>query len=63
MADLSTAFLAAYGIELPEGTDLTPLIQFAIEQSIAICADDFAAEITATINFVEQQLNSNGIFY
>jgi len=63
MAELSMAFLAAYGIELPEGTDLTPLITFSIEQSIALCADDFAAEVTATINFVDQQLNSHGIFY
>lgn len=62
-AELSEDFLAAYGITLPEGTDLTPLITFAIEQSIAICAHDFAAEITATINFVDQQLKLHGIDY
>ena len=63
MADLSIAFLAAYGIELPEGTDLTPIITFAIDQAMVICADDFATEITATINFVDQQLKSHGISY
>jgi len=63
MAELSTVFLTAYGVELPEGTDLTPLIQFAIDQAMVICADDFAAEVTATINFVDQQLKLHGIDY
>jgi hypothetical protein len=63
MADLAESFLGAYGITLPEGTDLTPLITFAIQQSIEICADDFSDEIEATINYVEQQMNANGITY
>ena len=62
-ADLAEGFLGAYGITLPEGTDITPLITFAIQQSIEICADDFSYEIEATINYVEQQMNANGITY
>lgn len=62
-ADLAEGFLVAYGITLPEGTDLTPLITFAIQQSIEMCADDFADEIEATIYQVDQQLKANGINY
>lgn len=62
-ADLAEGFLVAYGITLPEGTDLTPLITFAIQKTIEICADDFSYEIEATINYVEQQMNANGITY
>lgn len=63
MAELSESFLAAYGITLPPGTDLTPLIRFAIVKSMEICAEDFGQEILETINFVDQQLNSHGISY
>jgi hypothetical protein len=63
MAELSEAFLAAYGIILPSGTYLTPLIKFAIERSMDICANDFSDEIEATIDYVDQQLNSYGISY
>ncbi len=63
MAELSEAFLAAYGVTLPPGTDLTPLIKFAIKQSMKICAKDFDEEIAATINFVDQQLFLHGISY
>jgi hypothetical protein len=62
-ADLAEGFLDAYGITLPEGTDLTPLIKFAIEQSMVICANDFSDEVEATIDQVDQQLKANGITY
>lgn len=62
-ADLAEGFLGAYGITLPEGTDLTPLIKFAIEQSMVICANDFSDEVEATIDQVDQQLKANGITY
>jgi len=61
MAELAKSYLAVYRITLPEGVDLTPLIKFAIEQSMEICADDFDGEIAATINFVDKQLISHGI--
>lgn len=62
-ADISRGFLSAYGISLPDGVDLIPLITFAIEQSITLCAEDFAKEIAATTDFVNQQLETNGISY
>jgi len=52
MAELSEAFLAAYGIILTPGTDLTPLIKFAIEQSMEICVGDFDEEIAANIRML-----------
>jgi len=60
-ADISKGFLSAYGIPLPEELDLIPLITFAIEQSIILCEEDFAEEITATIDFVDQNLQAHGI--
>jgi len=63
MAELSESFFAAYGITLPPGTVLTPLVSFAIVKSMEICAEDFRQEILETINFVNQQLNSNEISY
>ena len=60
-ADISMGFLSAYGIPLPKGLDLIPLITFAIEQSITLCADDFAEEIATTIDFVDQNLQAHGI--
>ncbi|MBA3037181.1 MAG: hypothetical protein FP814_11890 [Desulfobacterium sp.] len=61
LAELSTAFLAAYGLTLPPGTDMTPLLQFGIMKSMELCAPDFTAEIFATSSFVDQQLAAHGI--
>jgi hypothetical protein len=61
LADIATAFLAAYGLTLPPGADITPLLQFGIMQSMMLCAPDFSAEVFATANFVDQQLASHGI--
>ena len=57
-ADIAAGFLASNGIELPPGVDIAPLIAFAIGQSIELCADDFAEEIAATIDFVNQERQS-----
>lgn len=62
-AELAIGFFAMYGITLPEGTDLTPLIKFAIGQAVEICKGDFDEEVEATINFVNQQLLLYGIIY
>ena len=62
-AEVAASFLEANGIALPPGVDIVPLIEFAIEQSIDLCADDFALEISATIDFVGQNLKSHGISY
>lgn len=63
LADFAQAFLAAYGITFPPGTDLTPLLQFGIAQSMFLCADDFAKEVAATTAFVDHQLDMHGIAY
>ena len=63
MALLAEEILKAYGIPLPAETDLTPLITFAIEQSVEICTGDFAKEIEKTINFVHKQLIKRGFSY
>jgi hypothetical protein len=61
LAELASAFLAANGIILPPGTDITPILQYGIMQSIDICKDDFSQEVFATSNFVYQQLGAHGI--
>jgi hypothetical protein len=65
-ADIAVSFLAANGLSLPPGVemeDIVPLIEFAIVQSMLICANDFSGEIEATIDFVDQNLEANGISY
>ena len=63
MADLSRGFLASYGIILPSGVDLKPLIVTAVQGGMALCAGDFLAEIRATTAFVKANLAANGITY
>ena len=63
MAELAPSLLAAYGITLPPGTDLTPLIAYAIGQAEALCAPDFAPNIDSTISIVKTNLAAHGIKY
>lgn len=60
---MAKAFLAAYGYSLPAGANLAPLLEFGIWQAMTLCAPDFAAEVEATAEFVEQQLRAHGISY
>lgn len=61
---MAKLFMAAYGLPpLPEGVDIKPLLQFGIGQAIVMCANDFPAELSATLEFVEQQLGEHGIAY
>jgi len=62
-AEVAASFFEANGIALPPDVDIVLLIEFAIEQSIDLCAGDFAAEITPTINIVGQNLQAQGISY
>lgn len=55
--------LGAYGVTLPEGVDLKPLMKFGIYKAIELCTGDFAAEIFATRDYVDQQLAEHGIAY
>lgn len=52
------AYLAALGISLPPGTDVSPLIQTAINVSLSLMAGDYKKEILATKNYVAAQLES-----
>jgi len=66
MADFSQAYLAAFGITLPPGVEREQIVILAenfIPLAMYICQGDFAAEIEATIAFVNQQLESRGISY
>jgi hypothetical protein len=62
-AEVAVIFLEAYGITLPPEVDTVSLIDFGIKQSIDLCAGDFAAEIAATIDFVNQNLEIHRISY
>jgi len=62
-AEVAAVFLEANGITPPPSEEIVPLIGFAIAQSIILCADDFEAEIGATIDFVNQNLQTHGISY
>ena len=63
LAAVAEGYLAANGVDLPEGTDLVPLIEFGIGTSMEICADDFADELKKTTGFVRQQLKIHGVTY
>lgn len=51
-----TQYLAALGITLPPGTDVSPLIEAAIGVALQLCQDDYMHEVFATKNFVANQL-------
>ncbi len=63
LEDAATQVLAAYGLTLPEGVDIKPLLQFGIYQAMGICQDDFAAEVIATSEMVAGQMAAHGITY
>ena len=63
MAALAAAFLASYGIVLPEGVDLVPLLKAGIEGAMLLCAPDFSGELAATVEEVKLQLKAHGIGY
>lgn len=62
-AGVAAIFLEAYGITPPPSEVIVSLLEFGIEQSIGLCEGDFADEIAATIDFVNQNLKANGISY
>jgi hypothetical protein len=55
-AALAEAYLASFGIILPAGTDLTPLIAAGIGQGMALCAGDYLDEVNATVRYTGAQL-------
>lgn len=63
MGTLAAAFLNAYGIVLPDGVDLAPLLNLGISQAMLLCAPDFQMELAATVDEVKQQLKEHKISY
>jgi hypothetical protein len=64
LEEMAKAFLAAVGLPpLPDGLDIKPLLQYGIMQAMLRCGSDFALEVAATAEFVEQQLHAHGISY
>lgn len=63
MAGQSENFFAAHEIDIPAAADLATLMKFALEKSMEICAGDCYQEISATIGFLDQQLDAYGISY
>jgi RimJ/RimL family protein N-acetyltransferase len=64
LAGIATEYLAANGITLPPGFDNAQLIQLVktgIGLSMALCQNDFYPEVSATSDFVVQQLAEHGI--
>ncbi len=53
LADLTQAFFAAYGYEIPSEFDPTPLLQLGIGQAMLLCKNDFEDEVAATIDHIE----------
>jgi hypothetical protein len=61
LANIANAYLAPYGITLPEGFDLVSFTEAYISATMALCEDDYAEEINQTIAFVDGQLKENSI--
>jgi hypothetical protein len=58
-ASFAVAYLTAMGVPVDPNTDFAPLASFGIQQGIALCADDFAAEVNATYKLVKKNLNEH----
>jgi hypothetical protein len=66
LADSAQAYLAKFGVTLPQGVgrgQIVALAECSIGQARDMCRGDFAQELTATIAFVNQQLETRGIAY
>ena len=55
--------MAANGIVLPPGLDLTPLAASGIQGAIAICAGDYERELAATVQKVRAEMLARGLRY
>jgi hypothetical protein len=64
MADLAESFLGAYGIPLSLPKEkVVALINELVQASISLCEPDYAQEITATTDFVSQNMKGHRILY
>jgi hypothetical protein len=62
LASFARGYLAAKGITLPDGLDLTPLVEQAMQAASVVCAD-FPLELAATVAAVRAQLAAHQIRY
>jgi hypothetical protein len=60
---LAPAFLGAYGVTIPEDTDLTSVSNFLIGVAINLCEPDYLEAVESTISFVSGNLEDSGISY
>jgi len=66
LADFAQAYLSGFGVTLPPGVGREQIVVLAenfIGLAMAMCRGDFAQELTATIAFVNKQLDTPGIAY
>lgn len=61
MGAFAAGFLAAYGIVLPDGVELVPLLKEGIQGAVLLCATDYPGELAATVEEVKLQLKAHGI--
>ncbi|NQU12029.1 hypothetical protein HQ590_14640 [bacterium] len=63
LADQAGPYLVAQGIAPPPADELEPLILEYLAVAQELCGPDYAAEIAATVQFVDQELRARGIEY
>jgi hypothetical protein len=66
LAEFAQAYLASFGVTLPPDVGREQIVVLAenfIGLAIDMCQGDFAQELTATIAFVNEQLDAHGIAY
>jgi hypothetical protein len=66
LANFAQAYLASFGVTLPPGMGREQIVVLAenfIGLAMAMCQGDFSQELTATIAFVNEQLDTHRIAY
>jgi hypothetical protein len=61
LAALAPAFLKAYGVTLPDGTDLSGLSTYFLGVAVEMCKGDYLTAVENTIQFVSSNLAEMGI--
>jgi hypothetical protein len=56
LAALAPAFLTAYGITLPAGTDLSGLSNYFLGVALDMCKDEYLIPVENSIQFVSNNL-------
>lgn len=63
LAALADIYLAMYGVTLPEGADILPLIERALRMTTVICSGTAKNELDNTAEFVRENLAAYGAAY